>query len=224
MGTPTPQRAGLGISITDALFTRTQQRVLAELFGNTSRSYYASEIIARAQIGSGAVQRELARLEASGLISSERIGNQKHYRANERSPVFAPLRELVVRTSGLADVLRAALAPLAERITSAFVFGSIARNEDSASSDVDLLVVSDTVTFADLFEVLDDAARTLGREVNPTVYSPRELAALRRRKNAFVERVMEQPRIWICGDEDAFTARQSRRTNGSSAKGASKRR
>jgi len=119
MGTPTPQRAGLGISIADALFTRTQQRVLAELFGNTSRSYYASEIIARAQIGSGAVQRELARLEASGLISSERIGNQKHYRANERSPVFASLRELVVRTSGLADVLRAARSNHLERTSRA---------------------------------------------------------------------------------------------------------
>jgi predicted nucleotidyltransferase len=195
------------VSIADALFTRTQQRVLAVLFENSGRSYYASEIIARAQIGSGAVQRELARLEASGLATAERIGNQKHYRANERSPVFEPLRELILKTTGLADVLREALAPLASRLAAAFVFGSIAKREDNASSDIDLLVVSETLTFAELFGATEDAARRLGREINPTVYSPRELATLRRKKNSFVEGVMAQPKIWIVGDEDAFGAR-----------------
>lgn len=195
------------ISIADALFSRTQQRVLGVLFGNTGRSYYASEIIARAQIGSGAVQRELARLEASGLATAERIGNQKHYRANERSPVFEPLAELILRTTGLADVLYEALAPLAAQLVAAFVFGSIARREDKASSDIDLLVVSETLTFADLFGAVEGAARRLGREINPTLYSPRELMTLRRKKNAFVERVMAQPKIWIIGDEDDLTAR-----------------
>jgi predicted nucleotidyltransferase len=195
------------VSIADALFTQTQRRVLSVLFGSAARSHYVSEIMAHAQIGRGSVQRELARLEASGLITSERIGNQKHYRANERSPVFEPLRELVLRTSGLADVLRAALAPLAQKTIAAFVFGSIARAEDSASSDVDLLVVSDTLTFADLFGVLDGAARALGREVNPKVYSREEFVSLRGSKNSFVERVMEQPKIWIQGDEDALSAR-----------------
>lgn len=194
------------VSIADALFTQTQQRVLSVLFGNAARSYYGSEIIGRAQIGSGAVQRELARLEASGLITSERIGNQKHYRANERSPVFEPLRDLVLRTTGLADVLREALAPLASKLVAAFVFGSIARREDTASSDVDLFVVSDNLTFADLFGALEDARRQLGREVNPIVHGRLEVATLRRKKNSFIERVMEQPKIWIYGDEDAFRA------------------
>jgi predicted nucleotidyltransferase len=195
------------VSIADALFTKTQQRVLSVVFGNTARSHYASEIIARAQIGSGAVQRELARLEASGLVTSERIGNQKHYRANERSPVFEQLRDLVLRTTGLADVLREALAPLESRLLAAFVFGSIAKREDTASSDVDLFVVSDTLTFADLFGAVEGAARKLGREVNPTVHSRLELTTLRRKKNSFIERVMDQPRIWIYGDENALTAR-----------------
>lgn len=194
------------VSIADALFTQTQQRVLSVLFGNVARSYYASEIIARAQIGSGAVQREIARLEASGLITSERIGNQKHYRANERSPVFEPLRELVLRTTGLADVLRDALAPLAPQLVAAFVFGSIARREDNASSDVDLFVVSDTLSLADLFGALERARRQLGREVNPIVHSRLEIATLRRKKNSFIERVMEQPKIWIYGDEDRLSA------------------
>ena len=202
MGTTAPR-----VSIADALFTQTQQRVLAVVFGNVSRSYYASEIIARAQIGSGAVQRELARLEASGLITSERIGNQKHYRANERSPVFGPLRELVLRTTGLVDVLREALAPLVPQLVAAFVFGSMARREDHASSDIDLFVISDTLTFAELFGALEPATRRLGREVNPTVHSQREVAVLRRKKNSFIERVMEQPKIWIHGDERALTTR-----------------
>lgn len=195
------------VSIADALFTQTQQRVLSVLFGNVARSYYASEIIARAQIGSGAVQREIARLEASGLITSERIGNQKHYRANERSPVFEPLRELVLRTTGLADVLRDALAPLAPQLVAAFVFGSIARRADNASSDVDLFVVSDTLSLADLFGALERARRQLGREVNPIVHSRLEIATLRRKKNSFIERVMEQPKIWIYGHEDGLSAR-----------------
>jgi predicted nucleotidyltransferase len=202
MGTQPPR-----VSIADALFTRTQQRVLSVLFGNTGRSYYASEIIGRAQVGSGSVQRELARLEASGLIVSERIGNQKHYRADERSPVFEPLRALVLRTSGLADVLRVALATLAPRLFAAFVFGSIAKQEDNASSDIDLFVVSDSLTFADLFGALESAARELGREINPTVHSRREIVTLRRKKNSFIDRVMEQPKIWIYGDEDALSAR-----------------
>jgi predicted nucleotidyltransferase len=202
MGTRPPR-----VSIADALFTHTQQRVLSVLFGNTRRSYYASEIIGRAQVGSGSVQRELARLEASGLIVSERIGNQKHYRADERSPVFEALRTLVLRTSGLADVVRDALAPLAPQLLAAFVFGSIAKQEDNASSDIDLLVVSDSLTFAALFGALESAARDLGREINPTVHSRLEIVSLRRKKNSFIERVMEQPKIWIYGNEDVLSAR-----------------
>jgi len=197
----------LKVSIGDALFTQTQQRVLSVLFGNTARSYYANEIIGRAQIGNGAVQRELARLEAAGLVTSERIGNQKHYRANERSPVFEPLRELVLRTAGLADVLREALTPLAPQLLAAFVFGSIAKGEDNASSDVDLFVVSDTLTFSELFGALETAGRALGRDVNPVVHSRLEVATLRRKKNSFIERVMDQPKIWIYGDKDALSAR-----------------
>jgi predicted nucleotidyltransferase len=202
MGTRPPR-----VSIADALFTHTQQRVLSVLFGNTRRSYYASEIIGRAQVGSGSVQRELARLEASGLIVSERIGNQKHYRADERSPVFEALRTLVLRTSGLADVVRDALAPLAPQLLAAFVFGSIAKQEDNASSDIDLLVVSDSLTFAALFGALESAARDLGRAINPTVHSRLEIVSLRRKKNSFIERVMEQPKIWIYGNEDVLSAR-----------------
>lgn len=179
---------------------------MAVLFGNPGRSFYANEVIALAGSGTGAVQRELARLEAAGLVTVTRVGNQKHYQANTASPVFEELRGLVLKTSGLADVLRAALAPLAAQIDTAFVYGSIAKGQDTAKSDIDLMVVSDTLSYADLFTVLEEATNRLGRTVNPTVYSSQELAKRIQQDNAFVVRVQQQPKLWVIGEEHGFTA------------------
>ena len=137
--------------LADALFAKVQQRVLGVLFGNPLRSFYANEVIGLARSGTGAVQRELARLEASGLVTVTRVGKQKHYQANAASPVFEELRALVLKTFGLADVLRAALAPASRSIRAAFVYGSIAKGQDTAASDIDLMVISDRLTYADLF-------------------------------------------------------------------------
>src|ERR1700678_1744292 len=137
--------------VADALFSKVQQRVLAVLFGNHSRSFYANELIALASSGSGAVQRELAQLEAAALVTVKRVGNQKHYQANPTSPVFTDLRGLILKTSGLVDVLRVSLAPLASQIEAAFVFGSVAKNKDTAKSDIDLLVVTQHLTYRELF-------------------------------------------------------------------------
>ena len=200
---PTSNRA---TSIADALFTKGQQRVLGVLFGNASRSYYATEIVARAAVGTGAVQRELARLESAGLVTVSRVGNQKHYQANSKSPVFEELRTLVLKTSGLADVLRAALAPRARDIHVAFIFGSVAKRQDTAGSDVDLMVVGDRVAYADLFDVLVGVEHKLGRRVNPTIYSPGELRRRVRAKNSFVMRVLAQPKIWLIGGESDLAA------------------
>src|SRR5439155_4443228 len=112
--------------IADALFGKTQQRVLGLLFGNPSRSFYSNEIVRLSAVGTGTVHRELARLLASGLVTAGLIGNQKHYQANRAAPVFEELRGLALKTFGVADVLRAALAPLASRIRVAFVHGPVA--------------------------------------------------------------------------------------------------
>src|SRR3990172_3637232 len=162
--------------IADALFSKVRQRVLGVLFGNPGRSFYANEVIALAGSGTGAVQRELIRLETTGLLTVTRVGKQKHYQANTAAPVYEELRGLVLKTSGLVDVLRAVLAPLARQIRSAFVHGSVAKGQDTAKSDIDLMVVSDSLTYADLFAALEDATTRLGRTVNPTVYSRQELA------------------------------------------------
>jgi len=197
-----PSRLG----VADALFAKVQQRVLGVLFGNPGRSFYANEVIGLARSGTGAVQRELARLEAAGLVTANRIGKQKHYQANPASPVFQELRALVLKTSGLADVLREALAPVSSRIRAAFVYGSIAKGEDTAASDIDLMVISEGLTYADLFGALEETSAQLGRKVAPTIYSPKELAKRVRQDNSFVTRVLGQPKLWLIGGESDLAA------------------
>lgn len=190
-------------ALADALFPKVRQRVLAVLFGAPDRSYYANEVIALAQSGTGAVQRELADLSAAGLLTVRKQGNQKHYQANAQSPVFAELRGLVLKTVGLADVLREALAPLAAQITQAFVFGSLAKQQDSTASDVDLLLVSDTLGYGDVLAALEPAMHRLGRTINPALYTAADFQTRRVGDNAFINRVLQQPKIWLIGQEDS---------------------
>ena len=189
-------------SLADALFTKTQQRVLGVLFGQPDRSFYASELIRAAGTGSGAAQRELARLEESGLIVARRIGNQKHYQANAASPLFAELRTIVLKTVGLAEPLREALKSVASEIRAAFVYGSVAKAHDQAAGDIDLMVVSDSLSYGDVFDALERVSRTLGRQVNPTVYSVAEFSKRAKGKNAFITRVLDGPKVWVIGLEN----------------------
>ena len=189
-------------SLADALFPKGRQRVLAVLFGNPGRSFYANEVIALAQSGTGAVQRELAALSEAGLLMVTKQGNQKHYQANADAPVFAELRGLVLKTMGLADVLKVALAPLVPQIDLAFVYGSVAKQQDTAHSDIDVMIVSANLGYADVFGALEGAATALGRKVNPTLYTPAELAKRISLDNSFVTRVLQQPKIWLIGNEE----------------------
>ena len=191
-------------SLADALFSGTQQRVLTWLFGQPERSFYATELIGLAGAGSGAVQRELARLSQSGLVTARAVGNQKHYQANPEAPIYAELCGIVRKTVGLAEPLREALAPLAARIQAAFVYGSIAKREDTASSDIDLMLISDDLAYPDLYAALETVSRRLGRTVNPTIHTPQELARRVKRNEAFTTRVLAQPKLWLIGGEDAL--------------------
>ena len=189
-------------STADALFPAVRQRVLAVLFGSPDRSFYANELIALARSGTGAVQRELASLLAAGLITVRDQGNQKHYQANAASPVFAELRGLVLKTVGLADVLRAALAPLEDQVAAAFVYGSVARQQDTAQSDVDVMIVSSTLGYGEVFGALEAATVSLGRKVNPTLYTPEVIAKRIQQDSAFVTRVLQQPTVWLIGTQE----------------------
>ncbi len=189
-------------TMADALFPKVRQRVLGVLFGNPGRSFYANEVIALAQSGTGAVQRELAALLDAGLLLMTKRGNQKHFQANAAAPVFAELRGLVLKTMGLADVLRAALAPLEPQISAAFVYGSVAKQQDTAQSDIDVLIVSSTLGYADVFGALESATIQLGRKVNPTLYTPDDIAKRLAQDNSFITRVLQQPKIWLIGTEE----------------------
>jgi predicted nucleotidyltransferase len=205
---PPPRRKSkastVPLSLADALFTGTQQRVIGLLFGQPGRSFYANEVIALTRGGSGAVQRELARLAQAGLVTVRASGKQKYLQANPASPIFDELCSIARKTVGLAEPLRTALMPLAKRIRAAFVFGSIAKREDTASSDIDVMVLSDDVDYADLYPYLEDTSRALGRKINPTIYTSPEWEKRVSRGDAFLARVLAQPRIWLIGGDDAL--------------------
>lgn len=189
-------------TMAQALFSGTQQRVIGLLFGQPDRSFYATELIGLAGVGSGAVQRELARLAASGLLTVRMVGNQKHYQANPDSPIYDELCGIARKTVGLAEPLRQALAPLAKQIRAAFVFGSVAKKQDTAASDIDLMLVSDSLEYGDTFLALEAASARLGRAINPTIYTHQELAKRIKQGEAFVTRVLAQPKVWLMGGED----------------------
>lgn len=189
------------LSIAAALFTGTQQRVLGLLFGRAGQSFHTNEIVRLAQSGGGAVSRELKKLAAAGLVTVNRRGNQTLYQVNPDSPVFSELRALVVKTMGVADQLRQALSPFAEQITFAFIYGSVARGTEGADSDVDLLVVSDTLAYGELYGALTEVETVIGRKVSPTLYSRADWRKRLQDDNPFVAQLMAQPRIDLIGDE-----------------------
>jgi predicted nucleotidyltransferase len=193
-------QSGLG----DALFAGVQQRVLGALFGNPERSFYGNELLRLTGSGKGALQRELDRLVKAGLVTVRPVGNQKHYQANPEAPIFEELRGIAIKTFGIGDVLRGALLPLAKKIRTAFIYGSVARRADTTRSDIDLLVVSDSLGYQDLIKALQTAERGLGRKISPTLYSAVELAKKRSGRNAFVLRVLEQPKIFLIGSDRDF--------------------
>jgi predicted nucleotidyltransferase len=189
-------------SLADALFSKTQQRVLGVLLGQPDRSFFTKEIIRAASGGAGAAQRELARLEKSDIVSASRVGNQKHYQANRANPLFDELRGIVLKTFGIAEPLREALEPLGDRIALALIYGSVAKGDDRGRSDIDLLVVARDVTLEQLFTQLARAEKRLGRRINPTLYTPDEFRRRRRAKNPFLEKVMLGKTLPLIGSVD----------------------
>lgn len=191
-----------GSALADALFTSTQQRVLALLFGQPDRSFFVTEIMSLADSGRGAVQRKLGRLAQSGLVTVTPIGNQKHYQANHDSPLFEELFSIIKKTVGLQEPLQAALEPLANKINLAMIYGSIAKQSDTAASDIDLLLVSDELTLEKVYAALTPVEKRLDRRVNPTLYTSKEFGHRRKTKKPFLTRVLKGPNIVLMGSVD----------------------
>jgi predicted nucleotidyltransferase len=188
--------------IADVLFSSTQQRLFSLLFGQPERSFYANELISLIGSGSGAVQRELQRLTQTGLLTVTTIGNQKHYQANAESPIFPELRGIVLKTFGTADRLRHALRPIASAIAFAFIYGSVARGEDHARSDMDIMVVSDILTLGDIFSVMQPLEGQLGRKIHVTLYTSEEFSKRRNNNNPFLTKVLAGTVIPLIGRID----------------------
>ncbi len=198
MGTKEKNTFGIG----DALFSKTQRQVLGLLFGRPDQTFYAKEIVRFAGVGIGTVQRELEKLSSVGLLNVKMIGNQKHYQANRQSPIFEELRGIVLKTFGVADVLRQSLEGAREGIHAAFIYGSVAKGTDKANSDIDLMVISENLSYASLFSSLAEIEAMLGRPVNLSLYKPQEIRDKIAADSSFVKRVLEQPKIFLMGSDD----------------------
>lgn len=190
------------ISIGDALFTKTQQRVLGLLFGKPDKRFYTNEIMRWADMGRGTVSRELSRLVSAGLLTATREGNQNHYQANQDCPVFDELVGIVRKTFGVADVIRERLKPLDDQIELAFIYGSIAKGEATGSSDIDLMLIGTALSYGQVMELLMPLEDSLRRTVNPTIFEKEDFVAKLKTGNSFVTRVMEQSKIMIKGSEN----------------------
>ncbi|MCH7829793.1 MAG: nucleotidyltransferase domain-containing protein [Proteobacteria bacterium] len=189
-------------SLADALFTSTQQRVLAPLFGQPGKSFFVTQIMELANSGRGAVQRELERLLAGGLVTVTMMGTQKHYQANPDSPLFNELCGMIQKTVGLAEPIREALESMKEDVDLALIFGSVAKATDSSSSDIDVLIVAEGITLEAAYAALIPVEEMLVRRISPKLYAPDEFRNRRDEGNAFLERVLDGPVIVLIGSLD----------------------
>ncbi len=187
------------ISIPEALFGKARRNVLGLLFANPGKAFYTREIVAAACAGGSQVQKELDTLHRAGLILRERRANQVYFQANPDSPIFAELRGLAVKTFGLADVVRDGLQKHARKIQCAFIFGSIAKGEDHAASDIDLFIVGD-VLLSQLTTSLDKLELTLGRQISPTLMTLAEFDQRVLAKDNFARKVLAGPIITLIGN------------------------
>lgn len=189
------------LPLSDALFTATQQKVLGLLYGKPDRSFFANEIARWAQVGKGSLMRELDRLHKAGVLTMTRQGNQTHYQANPDCPIYAELLGIVRKTFGIGEQLRAALAPVADRLAWAFIYGSIAKGTEHAGSDIDLMLIGENLSYSDLMERLMPVEERLGRTINPTLYTLADWQAKKAAGNSFVMRVAQQDKIDLFGQQ-----------------------
>jgi predicted nucleotidyltransferase len=194
------------VTMADALFSRTQQRVLSLLYGQPERSYPLMELIELASSGRGAVQREVQRLTESGLVTVTAQGRQRVFQANRKAPIFNALREIVKKLAGIEGALRDALDPIVDKIDVALLYGSVAKRSDTATSDIDVLIVSDVLTLEDVFAALQGAEKELGRSVSPTLYSRDEFLKRRRSRQPFLSKVLAGDYVTLVGSLDAAGA------------------
>jgi len=192
------------MSIASALFSDSQSRLFRWLFGQSERSFHMSELRRLTSLGSASLQRELRKLTEAGLVSSERVGNLRLFQANSKSPVFSELVTLTRKTLGIEPMLREALLSLSPQLRAAWIYGSVAKQTETATSDIDVMLVGENLVLGEVLERLLPLEEGLGRKINPTCYSSAEFERRRAEPDSFVNRVMAQPILPLIGDTDEF--------------------
>ena len=187
------------MSIANALFSDSQSRVLQWLYGQPDRRFHLSELRRLTRLGSASLQRELNRLADAGLLNSERLGNLRCFTANSSSPVFGELKSLVRKTLGIEPLLREALNQLLPQLQLALIYGSIAKQTDTAQSDIDVMLIGTDLSLSLVLEILMPVENQLGRKINPTCYTPLEFERRRAEPDSFINRVLAQPIILLIG-------------------------
>jgi len=190
----------LNNKLSEILFGKTRQAVLSLLYGHADESFYLRQILRVVGGGMGAVQRQINALVDAGLVTRIHKGKQIYYQANIQSPIYGELKSIIIKTAGIGDILKIALAPLTQQIDCAFIYGSVARGTEKADSDVDVIVVGD-IPFSDVVSALSHAQDTIGREINPTVYPPGEFRAKLLKKNHFIKTILAGEKIYLIGDD-----------------------
>ena len=191
-----------GKSLWNALFTRTQRQVLSLMFGFPERSFFANEIVRLAGVGTGSVQRELAKLSDAGLLTVSRIGNQKHFQANPSCPIYSELRGIVLKTFGVLDQLRKAIEELPGEIELAIIYGSEIHAYSRNSSDIQMLLVSDEVNYADVVSGFTEMENRIGRTIQPLLLKSEEFQTMRKEENEGITGILHQPRVLLKGSLD----------------------
>lgn len=190
------------LSIT--LFGKTRRAVLSLIYGHADETFYLRQLARITAGGMGAVQREVKALVKAGIIKRIEKGNQAYYQANPKCPIFAELKSMIMKTAGMGDILKISLAPLAERIRIAFIYGSIARGDEAGGSDVDIFIIGD-VTFTEIVEMLNPVQQTLNREINPSVYPFKEFKTKLAAGHHFLRSILEDEKWFLIGDEHELT-------------------
>lgn len=183
------------MSLSNAIFSDRQARLFRWVFGQPDRSFFLNELLRLSGLSSASLQQELKRLSESGVVQSKRMGNLRVFKANPASPLFSELVSLTRKTCGVAAVVMQSLEPLRSKLSQALIYGSVAKQEDTSASDIDLMLVGMDLTLAEVLQHLQSAENVLGRKINPTCYTLKEFEQRRVDQDSFVNKVLAQPTI-----------------------------
>lgn len=196
------------MSLKDAVFTDSQAKVYLWIYGQPERSYHLSELRRLTGLGSASLQREINRLVVASLVNSTLKGNQRQISANRQSPLFKELSNLTRKVMGAAALLKEALLPFEQKIAVALLYGSVAKQSDTAESDIDIMIVGRDLTLSELLHQLLPVEEMLCRKVNPTCYTVGEFKKRLSDTDSFVNKVLSQPIIQLFGNMDDFRSAQ----------------